>query len=645
MPVKCLLLTSFDEEGLQTKQRFRRALEGENIYFIDPEELSSDIPLTEGLFQMIRDSDIIMADLSDNNSNILFEIGFASGLGKIVAVLVDEKSPIPTSLAQMPVLRFAREEGITREQVQRLWASLPRRTSPVTDSVPPEHLVTQDGTSALGARNPFDAVAAEQLSPEILRSVFVATTAQENLNTLKHTVLVGPRGSGKTTLLQMMRLSNYAPGSNESPLIAGVYINFSTSAHYLGDSEVLGRSFAMTGFFNLLMAEGVIEELSAMRSRHRISDAEFAGALRELSNMLGSHGLSDEPDVVIRRLLTQVKAGEISGQASVLLGTQFPDMLARKVRKQIRSLNSVTLAYLIDDYSNDWLPESARGALNGILFSRRDSSVFKVATIAGRSSDFSGSGTLYEPMHDYDLVDLGDESFVDAASYRVTREILSRRFQYAGWGIDPEAWLGTHSPEDANDYSGLAGLSLLTGANYAAALNLSRQFINRTVGNQVPPKAQNWEIRQYSERYIGSLKEWQGTGTVCLEALRAIGSIYPHVSQIRRGRAVRKPTRRGATVGFEVSGDLSGVSDERLAALVRSGAFHARFARSGQAIRLTLNRLLFPALRIPLYGGSDFLRVNVKLLALLFDAPKKFVQLYNRRLQGSSTDGPRLFET
>lgn len=644
MPLKCLLLTSFDEGGLQTKRQVRRALESENVYFIDPEDLSPDTPLTEGLLQMIRESHVIIADLSDSNSNILFEIGLASGLGKIVAVLVDEKSPIPTSLAQMPALRFAREEGITREQVRRLWASLLQRAQPSSVNVSPGDVVVQDRTSSGAARNPFHDAGAEQLSPQMLQSIFVATPAQERLNTANHTLLVGPRGSGKTTLLQMMRLASYARYGGESPPVAGVYINFSSSAHYLGDSEVLGRSSVMTVFFNLLLVEALIGELSVMRSGRRISEVEFAAALNWISTLLSPQGISEEPDAAIRSLRTQAKAGDISGQPTVLLKTEFSDMLAREVRKQIGSLNLVTLAFLIDDYSNDWLPEGARRALNDILFSQHhDSSAFKVATIAGRISDFSRSGTLIEPMHDYDLVDLGDESYVDAVSYRVTREILHRRFQYAGWSIDPEAWLGTHRPKDTNDYSGLTGLSLLTGANYRAALSLSRQFVAQMVGNEVPPEAQNSEIGQYSEEYIRSLEHWSGTGTACLDVLRTIAEIYPYLSQQRRARAVRKPSWRVTTVGFEITGDLSVVGDETFASLVRSGAFHARFARSGRAIRLTVNRLLFPALRIPLYGGSDFLRVDERLLALLFNAPREFIQFYTRRLR--STDEPRLFET
>src|ERR1035441_5825845 len=237
MPLKCLVLTSFDETGERIKRQLRHALQSEHISFIDPEDLSSDTPLNEGIFQMAHDSDVILADLSENNPNIVFEIGLAIGLGKQVAVLTDERSPIPTSLAQVPVMRFVREEGVTADQVQRLWKSILQRT-PRLPTVSREAVVN-DLFSSGNAANPFFATSAEHLSPDTLPLTFVRTPAQERLYTPSHTLLVGPRGSGKTTLLQMMRLATCAGRTDVQQNVAGVYINFSSSAHFLGDSEVL----------------------------------------------------------------------------------------------------------------------------------------------------------------------------------------------------------------------------------------------------------------------------------------------------------------------------------------------------------------------------------------------------------------------
>jgi hypothetical protein len=86
-----IIRPTFEERGLQ-------CLRADDIF--KPGSILDDI------LRSIKESDLIIADLTEQNANVYYELGYAHGLGKVVALITRDLSTLPFDLKQQRVVVY-----------------------------------------------------------------------------------------------------------------------------------------------------------------------------------------------------------------------------------------------------------------------------------------------------------------------------------------------------------------------------------------------------------------------------------------------------------------------------------------------------------------------------------------------------------
>lgn len=80
--------------------------------------------MMEKLYQQIEAADIVIADMSDRNPNVFYEVGFADATGKLCILLTRKADDIPFDLKHRRHIVYGESIGKLRDQLERelLWA-------------------------------------------------------------------------------------------------------------------------------------------------------------------------------------------------------------------------------------------------------------------------------------------------------------------------------------------------------------------------------------------------------------------------------------------------------------------------------------------------------------------------------------------
>lgn len=80
--------------------------------------------ILERIFNQISKADVIVADMTDRNPNVFYEVGYAHALGKIVLLLTQKADDIPFDLKNRPHTVYAGKIEILRKDLTRrlIWA-------------------------------------------------------------------------------------------------------------------------------------------------------------------------------------------------------------------------------------------------------------------------------------------------------------------------------------------------------------------------------------------------------------------------------------------------------------------------------------------------------------------------------------------
>jgi hypothetical protein len=86
--------------------------------------LVNDEDMSETIRRFIEGADLIIADISGRNPNVMYEIGLAQGLGKIVLPIVSrDETEIPGTLARNPYLVYDPKEPENLRRYLNNWVS------------------------------------------------------------------------------------------------------------------------------------------------------------------------------------------------------------------------------------------------------------------------------------------------------------------------------------------------------------------------------------------------------------------------------------------------------------------------------------------------------------------------------------------
>ena len=103
------VIAPFDPEGRRVQDIVGRAIQETGLRVVQHSDtIRPGAELTSTILEAIRDADLIIADVSRQNPNVLYEVGFAHALRKPTILLISTKSGsgLPSDLAGLQYIMY-----------------------------------------------------------------------------------------------------------------------------------------------------------------------------------------------------------------------------------------------------------------------------------------------------------------------------------------------------------------------------------------------------------------------------------------------------------------------------------------------------------------------------------------------------------
>jgi hypothetical protein len=641
MPTKCVFLSSFEDEKLQLKDALRVSLSPYDLDLIHASDLSTAIPLPTRISNAIEGADIVIADMSKSNVNILFEVGYAIGRGLPVVLLAPEGAYIPAHLASSKVILLREEDRPSEDLVEQVQAALGAvialRKKRDAEPLPQKALSNP-------SRDPFVELRAEGLESDRLSSLFVTPSHFHAVAGQLTVVIEGQRGTGKTTLLRMMAAQNALQRQNS--VVAGFYLNFNQVTHFWGSQRsVLSSPDQFVAYINLLYLGVVVDDLVRLKDSGGLSRNEEKSLLSGLVSILPLSPQSPSSVGKFSAALTNViytmrSTALLENDGSLPVETlrrlsapSFLDELAGDLQRKIKVFSNVWPTYLLDDYATDWLGEDIVTAANQVLFQNSRHCCFKIATIPGRQP-FALRTERPSECHDYLLVGIGLEGaeIHKSETTEFARSVIDLRLRSAGWTIDANSMLDTEiglRHKEKVRYRGLGCLASLCANNCRSLLYLCGRMVQENGGGDrpIPGAVQDKVIRDESKRFLESLHQTTPNSEY---AIAFVNTTMRFFKGQARGSAQLQEAKIHPPVycGIEIQdiSKLSQAASDKLLSLMRSGVLRQAFTKlaSPEKRHFVLTGMFFPAFGLPTSGQRRFIRLTSKEASAMLLDPHAF---------------------
>ena len=79
----------------------------ESIHVFRADEIAEPGHITEQIKSAIRSSQIVVADITDTNPNVMWELGYADGLGKTIVIINQRPGDSPFDMADRRQVRYS----------------------------------------------------------------------------------------------------------------------------------------------------------------------------------------------------------------------------------------------------------------------------------------------------------------------------------------------------------------------------------------------------------------------------------------------------------------------------------------------------------------------------------------------------------
>ena len=99
---RCIIITPFDAAGQRVRDALSRAVSELGIEVMrleDHPSLTAGASIAESVTRAIEEADLVIADISRQNPNVMYEIGFAHALRKPTFLILSAASSLPSDLA------------------------------------------------------------------------------------------------------------------------------------------------------------------------------------------------------------------------------------------------------------------------------------------------------------------------------------------------------------------------------------------------------------------------------------------------------------------------------------------------------------------------------------------------------------------
>lgn len=101
--------------------------------------------IVERIYAQIRRADLVVADMSDRNPNVFYEVGYAHALGKRVVLLTRDAGDIPFDLRAYPHVIYGGDVALLRAELPRRIAFLLKAARTPAKKIEPTVLVYHEG--------------------------------------------------------------------------------------------------------------------------------------------------------------------------------------------------------------------------------------------------------------------------------------------------------------------------------------------------------------------------------------------------------------------------------------------------------------------------------------------------------------------
>jgi hypothetical protein len=105
---QAVILAPFDPPGRRVFDTAARALRGLGVFVVMPSDNPSGDSLTVNIAEAIRDSDLVVADVTRGNPYVLYELGVAHALRRPTIILLDTdaSAKLPIDFSGQPFIPY-----------------------------------------------------------------------------------------------------------------------------------------------------------------------------------------------------------------------------------------------------------------------------------------------------------------------------------------------------------------------------------------------------------------------------------------------------------------------------------------------------------------------------------------------------------
>ncbi len=638
MEHNCLILSPFSKDYLQLKDKIKEYYSQSSIHILHAADLPLDVPLIEGSTKLLITADIVLADISTPNPNIYYEIGHAQGLNIPIILFATNGIEIPFDLSTFRIIRYETFSELMPAILKSLsdYFVIKESNNSLTEH---EVIDSQKTNQIIQGRNPFNNLVAESIDANSFLSLYVEPPFFKELTRPLTTVIVGSRGCGKTTLLRKIQLDSYDTIANKhteypSELLA-FYINFNTSFRFLGiEKNVFSKEDRVMKYFNLLFVQSILSFVDKLYSDENISDNEATKIISIFFESIGVKKPSNRsiPKMVLSltKLIIRERHNyqtENSKSRLVTTSNYLGDLIDNLKMASIL-FSKKQVAFLLDDYASDWLPEEVCSAINQIIFRRTSNYFFKIATIPGRYLFSLGSNIYADFLHDYDLINI-DVPFItnDLKNEEYLCKIITKRLKYFGSQFDSQHLLNSAiNDEQLSDYSGTKNLAKLYSGDIRSLLTTCSRMISNSDNFQKPISRhiQNTTIEKFSREKIVELNVSFDQGKFAVTFLNMIIKLSMGMVQPSKSKSFSSYKFKRLD-GFQIKGSnkLSKKAQERLQWLIRCGLIR-ELRKDLDMEQYIIGRIYFPAFHIPISGSGHILPLKISEIESMLINPEEF---------------------
>ena len=433
--------------------------------------------------------------------------------------------------------------------------------------------------------------------------------------------------------------------SLKQPHTLAFYVNFNSSFRFLGaEKKIFANKEFVTTYFNLLFLQAFVNDLDKLYREGKIALNEINLVLSVLSKMMGitETSLDSFPKLVsdiVRFICTTRQGSFLERSVQTNLSTKdFLSSFVGQLRNRSALFTKSTVAFLLDDYATDWLPEEVSQMINQIIFERTTNCCFKIAAIPGRQNFSLGYSHSLELGRNYVLINM---ALFDVFPYVKSREeflrtILDKRLALSGLSMDSRFIFDSRpKSNEPVDYSGIANLARLSNSDIRTVIALCNHMINSegTVGIPISRETQNKVIRNYSRTLIKELKSGLEWGNYVADFLQQFMDFSQNLFLVSKQHERHPIPKERRFEGFKIDNeaDIKLEAKKRLFWLVRSGVVQES-RRSSRTEDFLIRKIFFPAFGVPISGQSYFVMLNAESCEIMLINPKKFWGQFSKRI-------------